>query len=54
MKPKGFWSYARGDHDHMDKMLSELRKQVAGEVSMLMGHDVGIFQDIDDLHTGDR
>ena len=54
MKPKGFWSYARGDDDHLDKMLSELRKQVAGEVSMLMGHDVGIFQDIHDLRTGDR
>lgn len=53
MKPKGFWSYARGDDDHMDKLLSELRKQVAGEVSMLMGHDVGIFQDIHDLRTGD-
>jgi hypothetical protein len=32
MKPKGFWSYARGDDDHLDKMLSELRKAIAGAV----------------------
>ena len=54
MKPKGFWSYARGDDDHLDKMLSDLRGAIAGEVSMLMGEDVGIFQDIHDLRTGDR
>lgn len=54
MKPKGFWSYARGDDDHLDKMLSELRQAIAGEVSMLMGEDVSIFQDIYDLRTGDQ
>lgn len=54
MTPKGFWSYARGDDDHLDGMLSNLRKAIAGEVSMLMGEDVGIFQDIHDLRTGDR
>lgn len=54
MKPNGFWSYARGDDDHLDKMLSELRKAIAGEVSMLLGRDVGIFQDIHDLRTGDK
>lgn len=54
MKPKGFWSYARGDDDHLDRMLSELRKAIAGEVSMLMGEDVSIFQDIYDLRTGDQ
>ena len=54
MQPKGFWSYARGDDDHLDQMLSELRRQIAGEVSMLMGKDIGIFQDIHDLRTGDR
>ena len=53
MSPKGFWSYARGDDDHLDGVLSGLRKQIEGEVSMLLGHDVGIFQDIHDLHTGD-
>lgn len=54
MQPKGFWSYARGDDDHLDTMLSELRRRIAGEVSMLMGQDVGIFQDIHDLRTGDK
>lgn len=54
MQPKGFWSYARGDDDHLEKMLSDLRRQIAGEVSLLMGHDIGIFQDIHDLRTGDR
>jgi F-box protein 11 len=54
MQPKGFWSYARGDDDHLDKMLSDLRKRIAGEVSLLMGHDIGIFLDIHDLRTGDR
>ncbi len=29
MKPKGFWSYARGDDDHLDGVLSELRNPVA-------------------------
>lgn len=53
MQPKGFWSYARADDDHMHGALTELRKAVAGEVSMLLGHDVGIFQDIHDLRTGD-
>ena len=54
MSPKGFWSYARGDDDHLDGVLTELRGRIAGEVSMLLGHDVGIFQDIHDLRTGDR
>jgi hypothetical protein len=54
MSPKGFWSYARGDDDHLDGVLSELRKRIAGEVSMLLGLEVGIFQDIHGLHTGDR
>ena len=54
MKPKGFWSYARGDDEHLGSMLSDLRRAIAGEVSMLMGEDVGIFQDIHDLRTGDR
>ena len=53
MSPKGFWSYARGDDDHLDGVLTELRGRIAGEVSMLLGHDVGIFQDIHDLRTGD-
>ena len=53
MSPKGFWSYARGDDDHLDGVLTDLRGRIAGEVSMLLGHDVGIFQDIHDLHTGD-
>ena len=54
MSPKGFWSYARGDDDHLDGVLTELRGRIAGEVSMLLGYDVGIFQDIHDLRTGDR
>lgn len=54
MQAKGFWSYARGDDDHLDTMLSNLRRVIAGEVSMLMGRDVGIFQDIHDLRTSDR
>ncbi len=54
MNPKGFWSYARGDDDHLDGVLTNLRKRIAGEVSMLLGHDVDIFQDIYDLRTGDR
>jgi hypothetical protein len=53
MSPKGFWSYARGDDDHLDGVLSKIRSRIAGEVSMLLGHDVGIFQDIHDLRTGD-
>jgi F-box protein 11 len=35
-------------------MLSDLRKEIAGEVSMLMGQDIGNFQDIHDLRTGDN
>ncbi len=54
VQPKGFWSYARGDDAHLDGVLTELRARIAGEVSMLLGHDVGIFQDIHDLRTGDR
>ena len=54
MKPKGFWGYSRGDDDHLKDMLSKLREQIAGEVSMLMGDDVDIFQDIRDMRTGDR
>ncbi len=54
VQPKGFWSYARGDDAHLDGVLTELRGRIAGEVSMLLGHDVGIFQDIHDLRTGDR
>lgn len=54
MSPKGFWSYARGDDDHLEGDLTGLRRRIAGEVSMLLGYDVGIFQDIHDLRTGDR
>ena len=54
MTPTGFWSYARGDDDHLDGALSRLRKQVEGEVSMLLGEEVDIFQDIYDLRTGDN
>ncbi|MFT6774440.1 MAG: parallel beta-helix repeat protein [Paracoccaceae bacterium] len=50
----GFWSYARGDDDHLDHELTQLRKRIAGEVSMLLGRDVDMFQDILDLRTGDR
>lgn len=51
---KGFWSYAQGDDEHLEGLLSDLRKKVAGELSMLLGYDVDIFQDISDLRTGDR
>ncbi|MCP3970640.1 MAG: TIR domain-containing protein, partial [Rhodobacteraceae bacterium] len=54
MQPKGFWSYARGDDTHLDGVLTSLRERLEGEVSMLLGHDVDIFQDIHDLRTGDR
>lgn len=33
MKPKGFWSYARGDDEHLGSMLSDLRRAIAGEVT---------------------
>lgn len=54
MIPKGFWSYAQGDDKHLEGVLSDLRAKVAGEVSMLLGYDVDIFQDIRGLRTGDR
>lgn len=54
MTPKGFWSYARGDDDHLDQRLTVLRDRVAGEISMLLGEEVGMFQDIYDIRTGDE
>ena len=33
MTPRGFWSYARGDDEHLDKVLTELRQRLAGEVA---------------------
>ena len=54
MKPKGFWSYARGDDEHLDGVFTSLRKRLEGEISMLLGYDVDIFQDTYDLRTGDR
>ena len=53
MVPKGPWCYARGDDDHLDNLLSRLRGRVAGEISMLLGEDVWMFQDIFDIPTGD-
>lgn len=53
MTPKGFWSYARGDDEHLDSVLSKLRNRIAGEISMLLGQDIGMFQDIYDIRTGD-
>lgn len=41
--PKGFWSYARGDDDHLDGVLTSLRARVEGEISMMLGHKVDIF-----------
>lgn len=54
MQPKGFWSYARDDDGHLAGVVSSLRKRIEGEVSMLLGEYVTIFQDIHDLRTGDR
>ena len=53
LKAKGFWSYARGDNDHLENQLTELRQRIAGEVSMLLGTDISMFQDVYDLRTGD-
>ena len=46
--------YVRGDDDYLGRGLTDLRGRIEGELSMQLGHDVGIFQDIHDLHTGDR
>lgn len=54
MTPKGFWSYSRSDDKHLGGALTELRQRLAGEISMLLGCDVGIFQDIADIHAGER
>ena len=54
MTPKGFWSYARGDDAHLDRRLSDLRGRVAGEISMLLGREVDMFQDIYDIRVGDN
>lgn len=53
MKPKGFWSYARGDDAALDRELTRLRARVAEEVSLLLGEEVEMFQDIHDIRTGD-
>lgn len=54
MHPRGFFSYARDDDAHLGKRLTELKGRIAGEVSMLLGGDVAMFQDIFDLRAGDR
>lgn len=53
MTPKGFWSYARDDDEHLDNVLTRLRGRIAGEISMLLGQEIGMFQDIYDIRTGD-
>lgn len=53
MTPKGFWSYARGDDAHLDSLLTKLRGRIAGEISMLLGREIDMFQDIYDIRTGD-
>lgn len=53
MLPKGFWSYARGDDQHMDRLITDLRAQVVGEISTLFGEEVGMFQDVYDIRTGE-
>jgi hypothetical protein len=54
MELQGFFSYARDDNTHLGQVLTELRDRIAGEVSMLLGRDVSMFQDIHDLRTGDN
>jgi hypothetical protein len=54
MQPRGFWSYARDDDAHLDRQLSALRERLSGEVSMLLGADVSMFQDVHDLRTGEQ
>ena len=54
MQAAGFWSYSRGDNDHLENQLTELRQRIAGEVSMILGTDVSMFQDVYDLRTGDK
>ena len=53
MEANGFWSYARGDDKHTENLLSDLRDRVAGEISMLLGREIDMFQDIHDIRTGD-
>ncbi|MCE1236375.1 MAG: right-handed parallel beta-helix repeat-containing protein [Hyphomicrobiales bacterium] len=54
MTPKGFFSYAHDDDEHLGHALTDLRARIAGEVSMVLGEDIDMFQDIKDLGTGDR
>lgn len=53
MSPKGFWSYARGDDEHLDQRLTALRQRIAGEISLVLGQDITMFQDVHDIRTGD-
>lgn len=54
MQSKGFWSYAGQDNEHLAGALTTLRQRLEGEISMLLGHNVEIFQDLQELRTGDR
>jgi len=53
MTPRGFWSYSRGDDEHLDNRLSELREKVENEISTLLGRDIDMFQDVYAIRTGD-
>jgi hypothetical protein len=52
--PTAFWSYTRFDDIHNGLRLTELRRQLEGEVHAQMGRYVTIFQDTDDITWGEH
>ena len=50
----GFWSYAVRDDAHLEGQLSEIRAKIQSELAYLIGQDTSIFQDKEDIRTGDK
>jgi hypothetical protein len=47
-----FWSYVHADDEHDDGLITQLARDLAGEVSALTGHEFNLFLDRDSLPWG--
>ncbi len=53
MQVKGFWSYSRADATHDGSRINALRNEINAELGLLLGDEVGLFVDTNEIRAGD-
>lgn len=54
MHVKGFWSYSRADALHEGSRINVLRNEINAELGLLLGDEVGLFVDTNEIRIGDN